>query len=330
VEGTPILERMFGSAGGPSRARMARAAIRAAGQDSPVADAARALHQALLRGFQSSVDGEKVRASYERQSGLVELLKQRAESAKPEDLRDALKRERDLLESAFGTDEKARAGLSAAEESYRRARDARSQAETKLAEARAHKERASHGQKRAQELEAKVAGLEDAMAPISQDTAVHEESLKLLDDLTLAMKTRFGPGIARYIESLLPRLTLGRYRRTRIDPDLEIRVFSSERGDYVRLIDLSFGTADQVLLALRLGLARAMVASRGLAGAHFLFLDEPLATADEERGNAFLELLKTFDESFAQVFVTSARPIEGDFARRITVESATKALAPIE
>ena len=89
-------------------------------------------------------------------------------------------------------------------------------------------------------------------------------------------------------------------------------------GDLVRLVDLSLGTADQVLLALRLGLARALVATRGIAGGHFLFLDEPLVSADAQREHAFLDLLRTFDDEFAQIFVTSPRAMEdGPFVRHI-------------
>ena len=80
-----------------------------------------------------------------------------------------------------------------------------------------------------------------------------------------------------------------------------------------------------MLLALRLGLARALVASRGIAGAHFLFLDEPLASADESRGQAFLELLRSFDDEFAQVFVTSTRPLDGAFAKRIKIATVDQA-----
>jgi DNA repair exonuclease SbcCD ATPase subunit len=164
------------------------------------------------------------------------------------------------------------------------------------------------------------------IGPLAHDVTVREECIHLQDDLVKAMKARFGPGIARYIEVVLPRLTSGRYRKTRIDEDLDVRVFSNDRGDFVRLVDISFGTADQVLLALRLGLARALVASRGLHGAHFLFLDEPLASADESRGQAFLDLLRSFDDEFAQVFVTSTRPLDGAFSKRINLQTATKVL----
>ena len=138
------------------------------------------------------------------------------------------------------------------------------------------------------------------------------------------MKARFGPGIARYIELVLPRLTEGRYERVKITPSLEIRVYSRERGDYIRLTDLSLGTADQLLVALRLGLARALVASRGLAGGHFLFLDEPLVSADEGREQSFLNLLRTFDDEFAQIFVSSPRPLPagGPFTARLQVSRA--------
>src|SRR5205823_1158791 len=153
-----------------------------------------------------------------------------------------------------------------------KARDARARSDSRLAEARARGERAQVGHARGQELEVKVAGIEGVLGPLLHDVRVHEECLRLQDDLVKAMKARFGPEIGRYIEVVLPRLTSGRYRRTRLDEELDLRVFSNERGDFVRLVDISFGTADQVLLALRLGLARALVASRGIAGEHFLFL----------------------------------------------------------
>ncbi|MCW8141392.1 MAG: hypothetical protein KIT58_21020, partial [Planctomycetota bacterium] len=112
-----------------------------------------------------------------------------------------------------------------------------------------------------------------------------------------------------------------------------VRVFSPDRGDFVRLVELSSGTADQVLLALRLGLARALVAARGLAGGHFLFLDEPLASADATREGAFLSLLRAFDDEFAQIFVTSSRGLagaggleDGPFVRTLELTREARAL----
>jgi exonuclease SbcC len=308
-----------------ARSRIELEALAAAGQDGTVAETGRALNEALARVYQARPEAQGV---YEQQSGLRQLVEslRAGNLPSPEDLRDTLKREREVLKVALGSDEDSRASVSQAEEGYRKARDTRARAEARLAEARALGERAQAGRARSQELEVKVAGLEEVLGPLAHDVLVREECIHLQDDLIKAMKGRFGPGIARYIEVILPRLTSGRYRRTKIDEDLDVRVFSNDRGDYVRLVDISFGTADQVLLALRLGLARALVASRGLHRAHFLFLDEPLASADESRGQAFLELLRSFDDEFAQVFITSTRPLEGAFAKKINLLTATKVL----
>lgn len=308
-----------------ARARIELEAIQAAGQDGTIPDAGRALNEALARVYEARPEAKGV---YEQQSGLRALVDALRAGNLPgtDELRDTLKKERDVLRQALGSEDEARTLVAQAEENYRKTRDARARAESRLAEARARGERAQIGRSRSQELEVKVAGLEEVLGPLSHDVGVRQECLQLQDDLIKAMKARFGPGIARYIEVVLPRLTSGRYRKTRIDEDLDVRVFSNERGDFVRLVDISFGTADQVLLALRLGLARALVASRGLQGAHFLFLDEPLASADESRGQAFLELLRSFDDEFAQVFVTSTRPLEGEFSKRINLQTATKVL----
>lgn len=320
------LEQRFEQAAAQAaRARIEIEALQAAGQDGTVPEAGRALNEALARIYEARPEAKGV---YEQQTGLRALLDalRAGTLPSPEDLRDTLKREREVLRQALGTEEESRTLLAQAEEAYRRARDNRARLESRLAEARARGERAQIGRSRSAELEVKVAGLEDVLGPIAHELAVHEECLRLQEDLIKAMKSRFGPGIARYIEVILPRLTGGRYKRTRIDEELDLRVFSNERGDFVRLVDISFGTADQVLLALRLGLARALVASRGLHGAHFLFLDEPLASADESRGQAFLELLRSFDDEFAQVFVTSTRPLEGSFSKRINLQTATRVL----
>jgi exonuclease SbcC len=313
------------AAANAARARIEIEALQAAGQDGTVPEAGRALNEALARIYEARPEAKGV---YEQQTGLRALLDALRSGTlpSPEDLRDTLKREREVLRQALGTEEESRTLLAQAEEGYRRARDNRARLESRLAEARARGERAQIGRSRSAELEVKVAGLEEVLGPIAHELEVREECLRLQEDLIKAMKSRFGPGIARYIEVILPRLTGGRYKRTRIDEDLDVRVFSNERGDFVRLVDISFGTADQVLLALRLGLARALVASRGLHGAHFLFLDEPLASADESRGQAFLELLRSFDDEFAQVFVTSTRPLDGAFSKRINLQTATRVL----
>ena len=308
------------AAGEAARARIELEAVLGSGEAPEVAVSMRELRAGLERAFALSGGGAR-RAQHEEATGLPELLKEREILPSSDSLRAVLKRERELLDELLGSEADLRESARLAEEELREARVRRGEAQANLDEVVARGERAQAGRQKLLDLERKMKELRHVLEPTRRKVAVHEEAIDQLDDLVEVMKARFGPGIARYIELVLPRLTEGRYERVKISADLEIRVYSRERGDYVRLSDLSLGTADQLLVALRLGLARALVASRGLAGGHFLFLDEPLVSADEGREESFLNLLRTFDDEFAQIFVSSPRPLpaDGPFSARLQV-----------
>ncbi|MCA8924039.1 MAG: hypothetical protein KDD82_19675, partial [Planctomycetes bacterium] len=280
-----------------------------------VGEAAEAMRGAVEASLQLDPDA---RERYEQQSGLNELVRARESNPPVADVRSVCQREREVLREVFGD-----AGLAAAEdaarEAFEDARRARIDAEGELHGQTARGEQLETGRKRLVGLEQKIHGLGEALAPARDRMNVLLEASQLLEELADALRGRFGPAITRYVELVLPQLTQGRYRRVLVDEELEIRVYSPERGDYVRLIELSLGTADQVLLALRLGLARALIGSRGIRGGQFLFLDEPLVSADERREQAFLELLRTFDSEFAQIFVSSPRTLTSDLFA-LTVE----------
>jgi DNA repair exonuclease SbcCD ATPase subunit len=320
------------AAGRAARARVELEALLATGDVAPVADPARELRTALDSTLECLPgDPQTVRASYEDQSGLPELLKQveDQDSAPTTDgVRAVLKRERELLDDVFGSDEVVARHLREVEDQLRMARVQRATAAAGLQEVVARGGRIEAGRARLAELERKIAGLEEVLRPTQRQAAVHGEAIDMLFEVAAALKARFGPGIGRYIEVVLPRLTAGRYRRVEISPELDLKIYSPERGDFVRLIDLSLGTADQILVSLRLGLARALLASRGIRGGHFLFMDEPLVSADEQREQAFFDLLRTFDEEFAQIFVTSPRGLdpEGPFAHRLHLTRDAKSL----
>jgi DNA repair exonuclease SbcCD ATPase subunit len=295
------------------------------GRAGTLGEALASLKASIVRSFEAHAGGAgTVKARYEEQSGIAELVRTRPEAPKLEDLRAVVRRERELLDELVGDEGTLRTAREQADAQARRAREELVGAQAELDQARARAERLEAGRKRVEELERRSRELTEVLGPTRRDLALHGDAIKLIDELVTALKGRLGPAIARYVELVLPRLTGGRYRKIRVDGDLDIRVYSAERGDFVRLIDLSLGTADQVLLALRLGLARALVSARGLGGGHFLFLDEPLVSADESREKAFLELLRTYDDEFAQILVTSPRRMdEGLFARTIELSRAS-------
>lgn len=154
-----------------------------------------------------------------------------------------------------------------------------------------------------------LAKLQGELDALRQDVRVREVLRETLSATVQRVRSRLFPEVAAYAARLLPRITGGRHGDVRISSEGALQVFAPEAGEYVGLDALSGGARDQLLLALRLAFAGAVVRSRAPeAASHFLFLDEPLASSDEERGQAFLELLEDRGEAFHQVFLVTHRP----------------------
>jgi uncharacterized protein YhaN len=111
----------------------------------------------------------------------------------------------------------------------------------------------------------------------------------------------------RYLEKRmrgdLARLTGGRYRRVAVDDaTLDISVFAPERGDWVRLEELSQGTLDLGYLAARLGLVRLVTQDRRPP----LVFDDPFVTFDDERAARAVEMLRELAGDFQVVYLTTS------------------------
>ncbi|MCA9771088.1 MAG: hypothetical protein KC466_01690, partial [Myxococcales bacterium] len=92
------------------------------------------------------------------------------------------------------------------------------------------------------------------------------------------------------VEEILPILTGGRYGRVQVSPELDVLVWSDEKGAGAWLTpdELSHGTRDQIYFALRFGIA-GMLAGRG-EPIPFL-LDDPFVNYDRARLEAAVDLL---------------------------------------
>lgn len=284
-------------------------------------DASSHMLAALENHFRLSSEGESQKARFNKESQIPSLI-EGAKSSETDSVRTGLGQEGKLLGELLGREDALKKAIDEAEARLREIQERRSAAETRRAGFQARSENYREQKGRAEELMIKIAGLENALAPMKREVAVRRELVKLYAETIDGMKARFGPNISRYIELLLPAITRNRYRKVQITTDLDIKVYSAERTDFVRLIDLSYGTSDQILLALRLGLAQALVHSRGITnGEQFMYLDEPLEAFDESRSQAFLNLMRTFDDNFAQIFVSSTRGLEHQFEKIITLEA---------
>ena len=101
------------------------------------------------------------------------------------------------------------------------------------------------------------------------------QGIERAEAATTALTTRY---VERRVNATIGRMTGGRYRRVAIDDGtLAVRVFSADRGDWVPIESVSDGTAEQVLLAARIGLL-GFVTGGQLPP---LLLDDPFATYDD-------------------------------------------------
>ena len=116
----------------------------------------------------------------------------------------------------------------------------------------------------------------------------------------------------------MPLFTDGRYEHLQIDDGLKVRVFSSEKRDFMDLEEVSSGTQRQIMLALRLALSKKLL-SRTVKGKQFAFLDEPFAFFDQERTRRALQALADLGDDISQVWIVSQ-----DFPENCEVEFDTK------
>ena len=148
---------------------------------------------------------------------------------------------------------------------------------------------------------------------------------RLLHGACRDLYRHFNQALAEHVGVMMARLTDNRYRRIRLGGDddrdhsddddygdggddragdLGARVFCQDKNDFADLGALSSGTQRQILLCLRLGLAKALIES-GKLGRQFIMLDEPFAYFDRERVRATLAALPRVDSQLRQIWVSA-------------------------
>ena len=129
-------------------------------------------------------------------------------------------------------------------------------------------------------------------------------AIKLATDTCRNIYLRFNGVLTKYTSAIMPKLTDGRYQQMQIDDDLNVRVFSTEKNDFAELEELSSGTQRQLLLAVRLAVAKALTEATQ-TGKQFIILDEPFAFFDRERINSTLKALPKVDNQMKQIWIIS-------------------------
>ncbi len=141
---------------------------------------------------------------------------------------------------------------------------------------------------------------------LEKDLAVLKYAVKGLEQTSESLRNRVKPQVERYMGQILPAITSGRYKAVELDDDYTVRVFDPEAGEFKQKEVFSGGTEDQLLLAMRLAFALALIPQAKGQSPEFLFLDEPLGSSDQVRREGILALLrKELAQNFRQIFLIS-------------------------
>lgn len=133
---------------------------------------------------------------------------------------------------------------------------------------------------------------------------VREMSGSLLSSASHHLSHRFNQSILKLAGEALPKFTQGRYQHLKIDENLDVRVFSNEKHDFMGFEEISSGTQRQIMLALRLAMSQELIAAIE-TGRQFIFFDEPFAFFDQQRIRETLKALPDFSEEISQIWLVA-------------------------
>ncbi len=159
----------------------------------------------------------------------------------------------------------------------------------------------------------------EKMARHAERVELRELSGELLALGGRDMSRRFNTEVRDLVGRLLPLFTEGRYEHLQIDDNLKVRVFSTEKKDFLDIEEISSGTQRQIMLAMRLAVSQQLVSSL-VKDRQFLFLDEPFAFFDAARTHASLKALPKLSDEITQIWVVAQsfpEDARGDFAALI-------------
>jgi DNA repair exonuclease SbcCD ATPase subunit len=159
--------------------------------------------------------------------------------------------------------------------------------------------------------------------------AVRQAAEQLLDGMPHRLYLRFNLEMQHVLSKVLPPLTDGRYQGLQVDEQLQVQLLSPDKGGLIGVNEISGGTYQQIMLAIRLALAQALISS-SVRGAQFVILDEPFAFVDEHRARKTLDALPHLSEEIAQVWIMAPRfDTDMDFALHLhSVADSDTLIAP--
>lgn len=121
--------------------------------------------------------------------------------------------------------------------------------------------------------------------------------------------------LADTINVKLPVLTNNHYSRVKVNSDLTINVYASEKNDWVDPVkELSRGTIDQIYFLVRLGFLKLITENKSIP----LILDDPFVTSDALRREKCREILAEISKQF-QILLFTNDPAYTDWGNTVVL-----------
>jgi DNA repair exonuclease SbcCD ATPase subunit len=144
--------------------------------------------------------------------------------------------------------------------------------------------------------------LERRSREIFNDIECRRVAIDLLRETAASIRNWIGPALSKFVRGVLPWLTSNRYREVKLDQDFALKLFTSDKSDFLELAELSGGTLEALRLALRLAFSQTFIGAR-TRQPQFIFLDEPFKMIDVERTYDILGALRDLSPDLQQFFV---------------------------
>ena len=151
-------------------------------------------------------------------------------------------------------------------------------------------------------LEDSLIAMNDNCSSLKDERNVKFYMAELAEGTLNSVRERLRRELTLSYKELMPKITADRYTSIRFNENFGIEVFSSDRGDFVPLHQLSSGTNDPFVLIFQIILLQGFMSSRQ-HDQHFLFLDEPLLAVDGVRYQNLSDLLPGMCDGLQQVFL---------------------------
>lgn len=135
-------------------------------------------------------------------------------------------------------------------------------------------------------LKQQLATIKERITRLTQTYAALELAQTTLTEATAELQRRFAPKIVKEAQDIFGKLTGGRYDRLTISQDLSLQAGTEEENILLPAQWRSEGTIDQMYLALRLAVSKALTPDAPLV------LDDALVRFDDERHAAAMNILK--------------------------------------